>query len=462
MKIWLMLTSLLVLSCSQQQTIQPPTEKEAETIAIEAYIYGYPLITMDQTRKVMTNVEKPEVGRAPLGQFANMRKYPTPQFRDVTAPNADTLYSLAWVDISKEPYVLHLPAEKDRYYLMPMLSGWTNVFSDPGTRTTGSEAGDFAITGPGWRGSLPKKVTEIKSPTNIVWILGRTYCTGTPEDYEAVHKIQDQYALVPLSSFGKTYTPPKGSVDTTVEMKTPVRDQVNGLSAASYFKRLAALMKDNPPPAEDAPIVALMAKIGIVPGQDFDLNKLDADIKNVLEKAPKRAQQKILSQETNAGKVVNGWLITQKTGQYGTDYLQRAYITAIGLGANLPDDAIYPATFVDDEGKPLDGSKRYVIQFPKGGTPPVNAFWSLTLYNDQFFFAANPIHRYTLSPRNNLQYNSNGTLDLYIQNKSPGKEKESNWLPAPEGKFALILRLYWPQKAALEGTWKPPAVRRVE
>ena len=194
--------------------------------AIEAYIFGYPLVTMEMTRRVLTNAVKPMGLHAPMGQFANAREYPTAAFKDVTAPNADTLYSIAWLDLSQGPWVLHVPDEHGRYYLMPMLDGWTDVFADPGTRTTGTGAGEFAIAGAGWHGELPPGVEELRSPTNLVWVLGRTYCTGTPEDYTAVHAIQDQYKIVPLSAYGKPYTPPRGNVDSAIDMKTPVRDQV--------------------------------------------------------------------------------------------------------------------------------------------------------------------------------------------------------------------------------------------
>ena len=176
-------------------------ETAERDLAVAAYIFGYPLVTMEMTRRVMTNVAKPESNlRGPMGQFVNARAYPTAAFKDVTAPNADTLYSPAWLDLAREPWVLHVPDERGRYYLMPMLDGWTNVFADPGTRTTGTGAGDFAIAGPGWQGSLPPGVELIRSNTNMIWILGRTYCSGTPEDYAAVHALQDQYRVTPLSA----------------------------------------------------------------------------------------------------------------------------------------------------------------------------------------------------------------------------------------------------------------------
>jgi hypothetical protein len=443
---------------------QAPTPDEAAAIATEGYIYGYPLITMEMTRHVMTNAAKPEGTHAPVGQFVRMREYPNARFRDVTAPNADTLYSTAWLDLSKEPYVLCLPDMGDRYFLMPMLDGWTNVFQVPGTRTTGNKAQTYAITGPGWKGDLPDGVKELKSPTNMVWIIGRTYCTGTPEDYKACHAVMDKYDLRPLSALGKPYTPPAGKVDPAIDMKTAVWEQVNKLDAATYFGLLAKLMADNPPAKEDAPVVEKMAKIGIVPGKDFDASKLDPAVAKAVAKAPKVAQEKIMAHFKNAGTLENGWTFATKTGVYGTDYLQRAFITAIGLGANRPQDAVYPTSTGDADGKKYSGVNKYAMHFEKGQTPPVDAFWSVTMYDAQYFFVDSPLNKYTVSPRDDLKYNPDGSLDIYIQNESPGKDKEANWLPAPKGEFILMLRMYWPKEkdpSIIDGTWKIPPVKQV-
>ncbi len=440
------------------------TEKEAAEIGTDAYIFGYPLVTVEYTRRVTTNAVEPKGLRAPMGQFANARTYPDASFKDVTAPNADTLYSSAWLDLAKEPYILSLPDEGDRYFLIPMLDAWTTVFQVPGKRTTGDKAQKYAITGPNWKGELPKGVTEYKSPTNLVWIIGRTYCTGTPADYEAVHALQDKYSLVPLSAYGKPYTPPKGKVDPNIDMKTAVRGQVNKLDAGAYFKLMAALMKNNPPTKDDAPMVAKMAKIGLVPGQDFDIGKLDPAVVKGLQGVPKPAFEKIMASFTKAGTHVNGWMYTTKAGIYGTDYLDRALVTAIGLGANRPQDAIYPTSEADADGKPYSGANNYVMHFDKGQTPPADGFWSLTMYNAEYFFVDNKLNKYTVSPRNALKYNSDGSLDIYIQNESPGTDKEANWLPAPKDKFILMLRLYWPKEkdpSILDGTWKPPAAKVV-
>jgi hypothetical protein len=248
-----------------------------------------------------------------------------------------------------------------------MLYVWTNVFQVPGKRTTGDKAQKYAITGPGWTGTLPAGVTEYKSPTKMVWILGRIYCTGTPEDYAAVHAIQAKVTIAPLSSYGKAYTSPAGQVDPSIDMKSPVRDQVNSMDAVAYFKYLAMLMKDNPPAAEDAPIIARMAKIGIVPGQDFDASKLDPAIAKAIQGVPKSGFEKIMAHFKDAGQDVNGWTFTTKAGVYGTDYLQRAFVTAIGLGANRPEDAIYPTSQAGADGKPYDAAtNKYVVHFDKG------------------------------------------------------------------------------------------------
>ena len=418
---------------------------------------------MEMTRRVITNVAKPEVTRAPMGQLIKMREYPNASYRDVTAPNADTLYTTAFFDVGSEPWVVSIPDMKGRYYLFPFLDGWTTVFQVPGTRTTGTGAQTYAITGPGWTGTLPTGVKEYKSPTNIVWLIGRIYCTGTPEDYKAVHELQDQCKLVPLSAYGKAYTPPDGKVDPSIDMKTAVRDQVNRMDAKEYFSLLAQLMKTNPPSAADAPALARFAKIGLVPGKDFDASKLNADF---VKRIPQIAFDRIMLQFRINRNVhhINGWAYSTKTGIYGTDYLMRALATAIGLGANRTHDAVYPTSLKDADDRDYEGSNKYFIRFDKGQTPPAEGFWSITMYDSQYFFVANPINRYSISPRQNLKSNPDGSIDIYVQKDTPGADKESNWLPAPAGKFILMLRMYWPNESdpsILDGTWTIPPVKKV-
>jgi hypothetical protein len=432
-------------------------------LATDAYIYGYPLVTMEMTRRIVTNVPQVEGTRGPMGQLIKLRQYPDASFRDVTAPNADTLYTTAFFDVGKEPWVLSIPDMKGRYFLMPMLDGWTDVFRVPGTRTTGTGAQTYAITGPGWAGSLPAEVKHYKSPTSIVWLLGRIYCTGTPEDYAAVHALQDQINLVPLSAYGKSHEAPAGKVDPSIDMKTAVRDQVNRMDAVAYFTLLAQLMKANPPAAADAPELARFARIGLVAGQDFDASKLAADF---AKRIPEIAFDRIMLQFklNKEVKDVNGWGYTTKTGIYGTDYLMRALVTAIGLGANRPQDAIYPTSLKDAEGRAYDGANKYIVHFAPGELPPAEGFWSITMYDANYFFVANPIDRYSISARQNLKRNADGSVDLYVQKDSPGADKESNWLPAPAGKFILMMRIYWPSESdpsILDGSWLIPPVKKV-
>ncbi len=432
-------------------------------LASDAYIYGYPLVTMEMTRRVITNVANPEGTKAPMGQLIKLREYPNASFKDVTAPNADTLYTTAFFDVGKEPWVVSIPDMKGRYYLFPMLDGWTDVFQVPGKRTTGTGAQNYAITGPGWRGKLPRGVKQYKSPTSIVWLLGRIYCTGTPEDYAAVHALQDLVKVVPLSAYGKEYTPPPGTVDPNIDMKTAVRDQVNRMDAVAYFSLLADLMKANPPSRADRHALSRFAKIGLVPGKDFDASKFNPDF---AKRIPQVSFDRIMLQlkVNKAVKKINGWLFDTRTGIYGTDYLNRALVTAIGLGANRVQDAVYPTSLKDADGKDYDGAHKYVMHFPKGQLPPVHGFWSVTMYNAEFFFVENPINRYSISARQKLKHNPDGSVDIYIQHDSPGKDKESNWLPAPSGKFILMLRMYWPSEKSpsiINGSWSPPPAKKV-
>jgi len=459
------LLSALMLFALEAFTSRIAAAEDVLDIATEAYIYGYPLVTMDMTRKVLTNVAEAGPTRAPMGQLIKLRTYPAVDDHSVTAPNADTLYTIVWLDVSKEPWILSVPDMGDRYYLLPMLDGWTDVFTVPGKRTTGGKAQQYAITGPGWSGKLPDGVKELKSPTGIVWMLGRIYCTGTPEDYQAVHDLQDKFSVVPLGSYGKSYTPPPAEVDATLDMKKAVRDQVDAMDTVTYFTYLAKLMKDNPPAAADAPIVAKMAKIGLVPGQDFDASKLGLLDEELVKTVPKLAMVKIMELFRHI-KPVNGWVvITKNIGLYVTDYTQRALVTAIGLGANRPQDAIYPTSRVDVNGKHYDGaSKKDGMHFAKGQMPPVHGFWSLTMYDSHYFFVPNSLNRYTLSQRNQFVTNADGSVDLYLQADSPGTEKEPNWLPAPKADFIPMLRLYWPKEYApsiLDGSWKPPAIKEL-
>jgi hypothetical protein len=439
------------------------SEQEANEIAIEAYIYFYPLVTMDITRRQMTNVQAVTMdGRAPMNVFSNIRSFPPAEFRMIVRPNFDTLYSIGWLDLTAEPVVVSVPDTHGRYYLLQMMDMWTDAFAVVGKRTTGTKPGHFSVASPGWRGDLPAGVHRIDSPTPYVWILGRTQTNG-PKDYNAVHKIQDGYKIAPLSQWGKEPKPITVKIDPSVDMKTAPLLQVNNMKAAAYFKYAAELLKMHPPHITDQPIVAQMKRLGLEPGKSFDLEKVDPVVRKALEEAPTKGLKLMNDRLASIALIVNGWQMNTNTmGVYGNYYLKRSQVAMIGLGANLPEDAIYPINVGDSEGKPLTGSSKYVLHFKKAELPPVNAFWSVTLYDKDGFPVANRLNRFALGDRDELKYNGDGSLDLYFQNETPGPAKEPNWLPAPKEAFNLLMRLYSPRPSALDGRWAPPAVKRIE
>jgi hypothetical protein len=428
-----------------------------ESIAIDAYIYGYPLVLMDVTKEWML------ANGSHINQFLNQRVFPDPNFTTIVRPNVDTLYSMAWLKLSRKAIILHVPDTHSRYYLMEFLDAWTNVFASVGARTTGTEERTFAIVGPEWDGILPKSVTKIQAPTNTVWIIGRTQTNG-PKDYSIVHRIQDNYTLTSLSTWGNaTISYCNNSPENQMNLnQLPPVDQVANMNAATFFQTMMIAMYMNPPLLEDPAINIRLAALGLVPSQNFNFYNLNTSAMQALEYSvkygPKRIKAKGIENYKKNNR--NGWnIILKNIGFYGVHYMQRAIIAMEGIGANLPQDSVYGDTFTDKDGKPLKGNNYYVIHFDKRQLPPVNAFWSITLYNTKGFLVKNAINRYAISPHlGKLKYNSNGSLDIFIQNQSPGENKNSNWLPAPRGLFNLILRMYWPKRSVLDGEWRPLGV----
>jgi len=401
-------------------------------------------------------------GLGPHNMFNSFREYPAGDFKTVVRPNFDTLYSSAFLDLTKQPVVVSVPDTGGRYYLLPMLDVWTDVFASPGWRTTGTDAADYLVTPPGWTGTVPSGMTRISAPTPYVWIIGRAKTDG-PQDYDAVHKIQAGYKITPLSDWGKPAKPVEAKVDPTVDMKTPPKVQVDTMPAGKYFAYAAELLKMNPPRITDEPIIARMKRIGIEPGKSFDPDKLEPAVRDALRSVPEQAQKLMASKQPTVARLVNSWQMNTDTmGVYGNYYLKRAIVAQWGLGANLPEDAIYPTNLCDASGKPLNGANEYTLHFDKGATPPVGAFWSVTLYDKEGFQVPNPLNRFAVSSWMNLKQNADGSLDLYLQSESPGKDKEANWLPAPKGDFNLLLRLYGPKSEALTGVWNPPPVTRAQ
>ncbi|MBN1689802.1 MAG: DUF1254 domain-containing protein [Dehalococcoidia bacterium] len=467
LNILLIIVCIVAIGCANtvtpdRQTVSP---QETQQIAYNATVYGFPLVIMDLTRQVMTAVPSTTANGAPVNQFGNKKTFPDASFTNVVNPNADTLYSSAWVDTDKEPVILSLPDTHGRYYLMPMLNYWTDSFASPGSRTTGTIAGNYAITGPNWSGKLPEGIPEMRSSTRWVWIVGRIACTGS-SDYENVWKLQDQLKLTPLSAWGTNYVPPTDvPVDPNVNTKVSPLNQLLALNAAGYFNYVCQLMVENPPYEADAPLLAEMATIGIKPGIDYTsyYAGLDDGVKSAIQAGYQSALDRIPAE--GMGDIKNGWQLPYGTGDYGTDYTLRAAIAYRGLGANLVDDAFYASASTDGDGTIFSSDNKYVLHFSKDEIPPVNGFWSLSMYNEKILFASNPINRYCLGSLSDppLIKNPDGSIDIYIQRDSPDAARIPNWLPAPAGGgFSLTLRLYWPQKPVIDKSWIPPAVQMIK
>jgi len=440
-------------------------EEEIHEIGLEAYIYLYPLVIMDVTRRLATNIEAGEIpGRGPMNTFVHLPTFPPAEFRDVVRPNFDTLYSVAWLDLTKEPIIVSAPDTDGRYYMLPMLDMWTDVFANPGKRTTGTKEGHFAVVPAGWTGTLPKDASRIDSPTGIVWIIGRTQTNG-PQDYPAVREVQAGFKVTKLSSWGKTAESPAAvAIDPAVDMRTPPMLQVHSMPPGDFFAYGAELMKVNPPHITDHDIVARMRRIGIEAGRSFDFARADPTVKKVLAKAAGDALKLMQTKGPTIAPIINGWQMNTSTmGVYGNNYLNRAIVAMAGLGANPPEDAIYPFSFVDSDSNALDAANKYVLRFDKGNLPPVDAFWSVTLYDENGFPVPNDLKRNALGDRDALTFGSDGSLELYFQSVSPGGDRKANWLPTPEsGPFNLIMRLYAPHRQALQGDWVPPPVRKAK
>jgi hypothetical protein len=406
----ILLAFLASVVAAPHATAQAPaiSAAEARDIATDAYLYFYPLVTMDLTRKQLTNIKAGSGMGGPANTFDNIPAFPTADMRAVVRPNFDTLYSSGWVDLTREPMVISVPDTGGRYYLIPMLDMWTDVFASPGC-------------------------------------------------------IQKGFKITSLSGWGKPPVAIKQTIDPSVDVKTPPKEQVDTMTGEKFFAYAAELLKVNPPHITDEPIIARLKRIGLEAGKSFDTARLDPSVRKAIDDAPAQAQKLMEWKKPTLARVVNGWSMNTDTmGVYGNYYLKRAMVAQLGLGANLPEDAIYPLNLGDENGKPLDGTNKYVIRFTKEDAPPVEAFWSVTLYDPEGFQVANPVNRFAVSSWMPFKRDADGSLTLYIQYENPGGDRESNWLPAPKGPFNLTMRLYAPKSEALTGVWNPPSVKPVE
>ena len=425
-------------------------------LGAEAYVFGFPLVIMDVTRANTASALEHD------SALLRVRQFPDAQFRDVVRPNVDTLYTTAFIDMAKGPWVFEMAANTLRYEVMPFMDAWTNVFASPGSRSTGTAGGRYLLAGSGWQGQIPDNMTLLRAPTRMVWLIGRTQTNGVA-DYATVHRLQDGITLRSLAQFQSA----RGDYAAATMRQRPIDGpkippivQIQTMDVQSFFTRLADLMVDNPPAAADGPMLAKLSRLGLAAGQPPQWGLLD----RWAVALGRWLADRTIARELSKRPTVRGWITPPgNLGNYGTAYNIRAVVAMIGLGANLTADATYPSASVDSQGQMLDGSKRHRLHFKRADLPPVNAFWSITAYGPDDFFIDNPLKRYALGDRDPLVFNPDGSLDLLIQAHAPADDRRTNWLPVKAGQtFMLNTRLYWPKPAALDGSWGMPAIERLE
>jgi hypothetical protein len=451
-----------------QNNAEWPNLLEAKDIAEEGFVYGLPLVMFYAVMQEFAVDRNSGQFKAPFNEINNQNRVATPADTAVITPNSDTPYSILWLDLRAEPMVISVPTiEKDRYYSVQLIDGNTYNFGYIGTRATGTEAGDYLVVGPDWKGGTPTGIRQVfQSTTPFPLALIRTQLFN-PDDMPNVEKIQSGYKSQPLSAFLKQPAPPAAPKIEFVPATTAgIKD--------NFFQYLDAALQYVPETPRDKAIRAKLAKIGIGPGRTFAFNDLSLEHKAAILVAMKQGDDKVDKWLASGNKDINGWNVGSFFGDeafYNGDWVMRAGAAKGGLLGNDAVEAMYPYTRTDATGEPLDGSKhRYTITFPPGQLPPVNAFWSVTMYDGRSqFLVKNPIDRYLInSPMMSaMTKDADGSLTLYIQKDSPGADKEANWLPAPDDTIYLVMRLYWPKPAppsilpAGEGTWRPPGVKRV-
>lgn len=454
-------TMRLVSETPYPSTTAPAVSaQELHDIAVDAYIYAYPMVLMELTRRSATNISAPMDGKAPMNQFGHKTAFPDAHTPNTRWPSTDTLYSSLWYDVSAEPLIVRVPDAGSRYFILSLLDMWTDVYASRGTRTDGNGPQAFAIVSPYWRGTMPAGVDVVRSPTSTGWLLGHIQTAGVA-DYGNVNQFQAGLTTLPYSQMGKPYVlSGGGTVNAAWNSQVPPAEQIAGMDAATFFTIFTDALRNNPPHANDYPMLDRLRKIGMGTTRPLVFGQLDPAVQQALTQAGPEAGRRIADYVSRLGSGMNGWnTVSHGIGTYGTDYTRRAAIAYAGLGAGVPEDVMYPVTLVDANGKQLVGKEDYVLHFDKGQLPPVNAFWSIILYGDQQTFVDNAANKYAIRSTDNLRYNADGSLDIYIQRKAPSSEKQGNWLPAPaDGTFMLNMRLYWPRDLALDGNWAPPPV----
>lgn len=441
---------------------EPATLEETRAIAKDAYIYGVPMVSMYGTMYAFSVDRDGKEYKGPFNSILNIARVFTPDDTAFVTPNSDTPYSFLGLDLRAEPVVITLPPiEKNRYFVFQMMDLYTFNFDYLGSRTTGNNGGHYLVAGPGWTGEPPAGIDKvIRSETQFVNVVGRTQLFN-PSDLDAVKAIQAQYNVQPLSAYLGVAPP---SPAPAIDWVRPLA-QADQRTSLQFFNVLSFVLQfAEPPHASEVSLRERFSRIGIIPGTKFDVASLSSDTKAALAEGMADGQKAIDERRTSLGGKSEDLFGTRAF--LDNDYVRRAVGTQVGIGANSKDEALYPIYEKDENGQPLDGAKgRYILRFASGDFPPVNAFWSLTMYAlPSQLLVKNSIDRYLInSPMlPNLKLDADGGLTIYIQSESPGADKEANWLPAPKAPFMMAARYYWPKPELLDGRWRSPAVQRVQ
>ncbi|MCP3393874.1 DUF1254 domain-containing protein [Bradyrhizobium sp. CCGB12] len=438
---------------------------KAKDIAEAGFIFGLPIVMNYGVMYEYSVDRNSGQFKAPFNHLNNQARVYTYKDTAIVTPNSDTPYSMGWMDLRAEPIVISVPAvDPKRYYSVQLVDGNTYNYGYLGSRATGSDAGDYMVVGPDWKGATPPGIKKVfQSGTQFSLAIIRTQLFN-PEDLDDVVKVQAGYKMQPLSAYLKQ---PATTASAAVDFPKIDKELVK----TNFFEYLDFVLQFAPPQENEKEIRAALAKIGVGPGKTFNFKDLPLEQKLEIGLGMKEGEKKVEEAVATVGKRINGWQVSAPFGdnaQYNGDWLKRAVAAKAGIYGNDAVEATYPQTRIDGDGQSLDGSKHnYTLTFPPGQQPPVNSFWSVTMYDGKTqLLIENPINRYLInSPMlPNMKKNDDGSVTLYIQNRSPGADKESNWLPAPDGPLYLVMRLYWPKTEppsilpAGEGTWKPPAI----
>lgn len=433
----------------------------AHQAAMDGYLYFYPLVTMDLTRRQFTHPSQGAQG-APSNAFLHVRALPQPGAATPWA-NPDMLRSTGWLDLTAGPVVLSVPDTQGRRYTLTLLDMWTDVFAALGKRTTGTAKGNTVIVPPGWTGTLPSGMARIDAPTAHVWAKALIQTDG-PADYPAVHALQDGFTLTPLAQWNLPAQSQRVKSDPNLDLKIPVREQVESMPTDAFFTYAAELLRKHPPHATDQPVLAQLRRVGLIPGRTFEFDRLDHPAKQGMRRGLRAGRERMDAAAGGTLRAVNGWQQEAgSVGVYGSGYLRRALAAQAQPGSGLPEDQVVLLLAADSQGAPIDGAHRYLLHFESGQLPPAGAAWSLAAYDGQGMPVANLLNRYALGDRAPLRYNADGSLDVHISHAPPAPEDQANWLPiAAAGPVTVLLRAYEPGPALLDGLWMPPALVRDE